>query len=48
MERGDAQSRFLLSEWPIPRPMRWRDDVNQVQSESEVDAIRASVKRGIP
>ena len=48
MERGDAQSRSILSDWPIPRPMRWRDDVNQVQSESEVDAIRASVKRGIP
>ena len=48
MERGDAQSRSILSEWPIPRPMRWRDDVNQVQSESEVDGIRASVKRGIP
>ena len=41
MERGDAQSLSILSEWPIPRPMRWRDDVNQVQSESEVDAIRA-------
>ncbi len=48
MERGDAQSRSILSDWPIPRPMRWRDYVNQVQLESEVDAIRASVKRGIP
>ena len=48
MERGDAQSRSILSDCPIPRPMRWRDDVNQVQSKSEVDAIRASVKRGIP
>ncbi len=48
MERGDAQSLSILSEWPISRPMRWRDDVNQVQSESEVDAIRASVKRRIP
>ena len=48
VERGDAQSRSILSEWPIPRPMRWRDYVNQVKSESEVDAIRASVKRGIP
>ena len=47
-ERGDAQSRSILSEWPILCPMRWRDDVNQVQSESEVDAIQASVKRGIP
>ena len=48
MERGDAQSWSILSDWPLPRPMRWRDYVNQVQSESEVDAIRASVKRGIP
>ncbi len=45
MERGDAQSRSILCEWPISHPMRWRDYVNQVQSESEVEVWDRSAKR---
>ncbi len=45
---GSAESRALLSEWPIPRPRQWRAYVNKPQTESEVQSIRHSVRRGTP
>ena len=45
---GDAESRLVLSEWPVPRPRQWRSHVNNPQTEAELEAIRRSVKRGTP
>jgi len=45
---GDEQSRSILSDWPIPRPRTWRAHVNKPQTESELTAIRQSVRRGTP
>jgi putative transposase len=45
---GDARSRKLLSEWPVPRPRSWVQHVNQPQSEAELAAVRRSVERGQP
>ena len=41
-------SERILRPWPIPRPSRWLDHVNQPQTECEMDAIRKSVNRGVP
>ena len=48
MANGDAESRLILSEWPVPPPRQWRAHVNKPQTESELEAIRSSVKRGTP
>ena len=45
---GNAQLQSILSDWPLPRPRNWRAHVNKPQSESEVKAIRTSVRRGTP
>ena len=45
---GSAQDRQLLAKWPIPRPRQWRAFVNEPQTQSEVDAIRSSLRRGTP
>jgi len=45
---GTADSRKLLSDWPLPRPRSWHQYVNQLQSELELKAIRLSVQRGQP
>jgi putative transposase len=38
----------LLAEWPLPRPADWVEQVNLPQTESELEAIRRSVRRGSP
>jgi putative transposase len=38
----------ILSDWPLPRPSRWRAIVNRPQNESEVAALRQCVNRGCP
>jgi putative transposase len=45
---GSAEDRQLFAKWPIPRPREWRDFVNSAQRQSEVEAIRSSVRRGTP
>ena len=45
---GTAESRAILSDWPVPRPRSWLQYVNQPQSEAELTAIRLSVQRGQP
>lgn len=45
---GDAQSRRLLSTWPMRRPRGWLDYVNQPQTEAELAALRTCVARGTP
>lgn len=47
-QSGDAESRKLLSDWPLPRPRNWVEIVNQPQSDAELQALRKSVQRGTP
>ena len=38
----------MLSKWPLPRPRKWIDFVNQSVSEKELQALRGSCVRGTP
>jgi putative transposase len=38
----------LLAAWPVPRPRSWAQQVNQPQTEAELEAIRTSIQRGRP
>ncbi|MCH8854427.1 MAG: transposase [Planctomycetes bacterium] len=46
--RGNAESKAILSPWPIERPRKWRAMVNQPQTSAEVEALRRSIQRGVP
>jgi putative transposase len=37
-----------LSDWPLPRPEHWVAQVNGVETEGELAALRSSVQRGAP
>jgi putative transposase len=45
---GDRAARQILSAWPVSRPRRWVDWVNEPQTEAEVAALRRCVQRGCP
>ena len=45
---GPAELAALLAEWPIDTPRDWLAWVNEPQTDAEVEALRASVKRGRP
>ena len=45
---GVAPMRRWLAEWPIRRPSRWVDWVNESQTVAELDALRRCVTRGRP
>jgi putative transposase len=47
-ESGSAESRAMLAPWPIPRPRDWTARVNTPQTEAELEAIRAAVRRSSP
>lgn len=47
-ERGSAQERRILCEWPVARPSGWLERVNQPQSDAELESLRTSVSRGRP
>ena len=38
----------LLADWPLPVPFDWCEQVNQPQTEAELEAIRRCVRRGCP
>jgi putative transposase len=44
----EAKQRGLLSQWPLPRPADWLDQVNTPETAEELEAVRVSVKRGRP
>jgi putative transposase len=46
--KGDAVSRAILSEWPIPRPADWLNRVNRAETKGELESLRRSVQRGQP
>jgi len=45
---GDEQPGRLLGRWPVPLPEGWLEQVNQPQTEAELEALRRSVQRGCP
>jgi putative transposase len=48
MTHGDREARRLIAGWPLPRPRRWLDWVNEPQTEAELAALRRCVQRGSP
>ena len=46
--RGAVADKTLLSPWPIRRSSGWIEHVNAPETESELTALRRSVKRGCP
>jgi putative transposase len=47
-EKGSAQERGILNEWPIQRPRDWLSWVNKPQTQKELAAVRESIQRGRP
>jgi putative transposase len=47
-EQGTADQRCLLGAWPMPRPRRWVELVNDPQTGAELQSLRRSVLRGQP
>ncbi len=47
-QQGTVEQKAWLSTWPVPRPRHWRDHVNAVQTEIELEVLRRSVQRGAP
>jgi putative transposase len=46
--RAPAARDALLTEWPLPEPSDWIEQVNAPQTEAELAAIRRCVRRGSP
>jgi putative transposase len=47
-ECGDAETKRLLSDWPLPRPADWPRILHEPQTEAELESLRRSVRRGCP
>jgi putative transposase len=47
-QQGTAEQKAWLSPWPVPRPGRWLEYVEQPQTQAELAALRQSVQRGAP
>jgi putative transposase len=45
---GTSDDRRLLADWPIERSRPWRAYVNRPQHDTELAAIRHSVRKGSP
>ena len=45
---GKPSDRKILSDWPLPRPRQWLDQVNAAQTEAELKIIRRCVNKGQP
>ena len=48
MTHGDREARRLIAAWPLPRPRRWLDGLNEPQTEAELAALRRCVQRKQP
>ena len=46
--QSDPSLAKLLSPWPVSMPRNWLDRVNELHTEAELEAVRASVQRGCP
>jgi putative transposase len=47
-QQGSAEHRAMLSAWPLPRPRKWLQYVNEPETEAELSALRRSCLRGTP
>lgn len=47
-QHGTAEHRAMLSKWPIAKPRRWCEYVNEPASEAELVSLRHSCVRGTP
>ena len=45
---GTAKDKAMLSKWPLARPRKWVNFVNEPASEKELEALRRSCVRGTP
>ena len=45
---GSAEQRAIFGPWPVAKPRRWAQLVNEPQHETEVQALRKCVARGQP
>lgn len=45
---GTPEHRAMLSDWPLPRPRKWLQYVNEAETEAELSALRRSCLRGTP
>src|SRR5262249_46524871 len=45
---GTPEAKSILAKWPLPEPSRWTANVNAVQTEREVSAVREAIRRGHP
>ena len=45
---GSPEHRATLCRWPLPRPRKWLQYVNEPESEAELEALRRSCIRGTP
>jgi hypothetical protein len=47
-ERGSEKQRAVLSDWPVPCPSAWVEQVNRPETPAELEALRRSARRGSP
>jgi len=45
---GSPKHHAMLSGWPLPRPRKWLQYINEPETESELEAIRRSCRRRTP
>ncbi len=45
-EYGSKDHRAMLPDWPMPRPRKWIEQVNQPANQAELGAVRRSCQRG--
>ena len=45
---GTAEHRAMISEWPLSRPRKWLQYVNEAETEAELTALRKSCVKGTP
>jgi putative transposase len=48
MAQGNRLASPWLASWPLQRPEKWRDWVNEPQTDAELEVLRCSVQRGRP
>lgn len=47
-EFGAPEHQQMLADWPQPRPRKWLEYVNQVETDAELASLRRSCIRGTP
>jgi len=45
---GTVEHRAMISDWPLPRPRKWLQYINEPATEAELTALRQSCVRGTP